>query len=196
MARGGTALSALGLLLAVGCGTVLDPLTSPSSRRIDRAIAAYYGTAGEVEIGALKADVLAALLPTQEELQRSQRKYPDVIETDQGLVEIFYFRSMRIPDGSTTDDEFTPYTFLDGRLVAIGWTVLGGPKTIGARTRPQVHAVREQVTTEGGRKVYDADECIGAIGNGVCYGSILPKRVSHPTCYGDWIGGRCTGPQF
>jgi hypothetical protein len=30
-----------------------------------------------------------------------------------------------------TDDEFTPYVFADNTLVAIGWTVLGGPITSG-----------------------------------------------------------------
>ena len=31
----------------------------------------------------------------------------------------------------TTDDEFTPYIFEDGKLIAIGWHILGGPKTKG-----------------------------------------------------------------
>jgi hypothetical protein len=43
-------------------------------------------------------------------------------------------RSARQPDGLTTDDEFTPYIFNDGRLVGIGWQVLGGPKTQGQAT--------------------------------------------------------------
>jgi len=45
------------------------------------------------------------------------------------LVEILYYRSGWQRDGIVTDDEFTPYIFNDGVLVAIGWTTLGGPKT-------------------------------------------------------------------
>ncbi|MFK0572225.1 hypothetical protein [Endozoicomonas sp.] len=47
-----------------------------------------------------------------------------------------------------------------------------------------------------GSKVYRADECIGAIVNGVCHGSILPKSANHPTCHGQMINGQCTGPMF
>jgi hypothetical protein len=50
---------------------------------------------------------------------------------DGTLVEILYFRSGWQPDGLTTDDEFTPYLFNDGELVAVGWAILGGPKTQG-----------------------------------------------------------------
>ena len=37
-------------------------------------------------------------------------------------------------DGLTTDDEFTPYIFNNGKLVGIGWQVLGGPKSQGQAT--------------------------------------------------------------
>ena len=46
-------------------------------------------------------------------------------------VEIYYFRSSRIPDGALTDDEVTPYVFVDGSLVSVGWAALGGPRTYG-----------------------------------------------------------------
>lgn len=46
------------------------------------------------------------------------------------------------------------------------------------------------------QKVYRQDECIGAIVNGVCHGSILPKSGYRPTCYGQMLSGRCTGPMF
>ena len=47
-----------------------------------------------------------------------------------------------------------------------------------------------------GQKVYKADECIGAIVNGVCHGSILPKSGHQKTCHGTMINGQCTGPMF
>lgn len=47
-----------------------------------------------------------------------------------------------------------------------------------------------------GSKVYSSDECIGAVVNGVCHGSILPKSGYHKTCHGTMINGQCTGPMF
>ena len=39
-------------------------------------------------------------------------------------VEIYYFRTARVPDGRTTDDELIPYLFIDDKLHAIGWTAV------------------------------------------------------------------------
>ena len=48
-----------------------------------------------------------------------------------------------------------------------------------------------------GQTVYSSQECIGAVVNGQCYGSILPNYSGpHPTCYGQMINGMCTGPMF
>lgn len=46
------------------------------------------------------------------------------------------------------------------------------------------------------KKVYSRDECIGPVIMGRCEGSILPKKAYHPTCHGEWLNGRCTGPMF
>jgi hypothetical protein len=49
----------------------------------------------------------------------------------------------------------------------------------------------------GGETVYIPHECIGAVVNGQCYGSILPDyNLPHPTCYDQLINGICTGPMF
>jgi hypothetical protein len=49
----------------------------------------------------------------------------------------------------------------------------------------------------GGLAVYSPHECIGAVVNGQCYGSILPDYSRpHATCYGQMINGMCTGPMF
>jgi hypothetical protein len=45
-------------------------------------------------------------------------------------------------------------------------------------------------------KVYSADECIGPVIMGRCQGTILPNKAYHPTCYGTWLNGECTGPMF
>ena len=44
---------------------------------------------------------------------------------------IHYQRTGHTEDGVMTDDEFTPYVFADSKLVAIGWEVLGGPRSYG-----------------------------------------------------------------
>jgi hypothetical protein len=49
---------------------------------------------------------------------------------------------------------------------------------------------------EQGGKVYDPSECIGPVIMGRCQGQILPNKANHPTCYGAWLNGRCTGPMF
>lgn len=49
-----------------------------------------------------------------------------------------------------------------------------------------------------GQPVYRADDCIGAVVNGICHGAISPRgQIEQPTrCYGQMINGQCTGPQF
>ena len=101
---------------------------------IDSAISKYEATADQVELGDSKEKVLAILAPTQEGVPKSARKNSDKYLKDGVKVEIYYMRSARQPDGLTTDDEFTPYTFNDGKLVGIGWQVLGGPKSQGQAT--------------------------------------------------------------
>jgi hypothetical protein len=51
--------------------------------------------------------------------------------------------------------------------------------------------------TFGGQTVYSRHECIGAVVNGQCFGSILPDYSRpHPTCYGQMLNGMCTGPMY
>jgi hypothetical protein len=45
-------------------------------------------------------------------------------------------------------------------------------------------------------KVYRADDCIGAVVNGVCHGSVIDTDPAREKCHGAWINGQCTGPQF
>jgi hypothetical protein len=54
----------------------------------------------------------------------AQIKQPDRYVKDGVNVEIIYFRSGWQSDGLTTDDEFTPYLFNDGKLVAISTATL------------------------------------------------------------------------
>ncbi|TEW53079.1 DUF3192 domain-containing protein [Psychromonas sp. RZ22] len=105
-----------------------------SAMQIDAGISKYDTVADQIELGMTKQEALAVLSPTQESIPKSNRKRPEKYIKNDVKVEIYYMRSARQPDGLTTDDEFTPYLFNDGKLVGIGWQVLGGPKTQGQAT--------------------------------------------------------------
>ncbi|ACU89581.1 DUF3192 domain-containing protein [Desulfomicrobium baculatum] len=109
-------------------------LTSCVGLQIDNAIVKYNNVSSKIELGDSKGKVLSILLPTQEDVPISSRKSPEKYIKDGVKVEIYYMRSVRQPDGLTTDDEFVPYLFNDEKLVGIGWQVLGGPKTQGQAT--------------------------------------------------------------
>jgi len=118
-----------------GCTAMQEQLGfDPVSANIDGAVAKYAEAAGRVRLGDSRSDVLALLEPTQKGVPAVHRKSPDKYFEGNSSVEIFYFRSGRSADGLTTDDEFTPYQFRDGKLVSIGWAALGGPKTVAGRT--------------------------------------------------------------
>lgn len=100
-----------------------------SLQTIGRAIDAYEAQIHRVALGQSKESVLSILSPTQSMLSTTQVKPPEQYKEDEKLMEVYFFRSRSFPDGLVTDDEFTPYVFEDGILVAIGWTAIGGPKT-------------------------------------------------------------------
>ena len=110
------------------------PLTGCEVMQIDGAISKYEAVADRIELGDSKEKVLAILQPTQDGVRKSNRKNPEKYIKEGVKVEIYYMRSARQADGITTDDEFVPYLFNDGKLVGIGWQVLGGPKTQGQAT--------------------------------------------------------------
>ncbi len=125
-----------GVLLIAGCSTVVSD-----------AILRYHAAAAEVQLGMERDAVLLMLEPTQATLPLSRRKPPEqffeVVDGQQRLVEIYFYRSRTNGDGLMTDDEFMPYVFHDGKLAAIGWTAIGGPKTQAQPTPEQhIHIVR------------------------------------------------------
>ena len=113
-------LTLLGALLISGCVA-----------SISTTIKEYEKVADQVNLGDSKARVLAVLNPTQAKLDTEYKKTPDRYIKNDVLVEIYYMRSGWQSDGLTTDDEFTPYIFNNGKLVGIGWAMLGGAKTQG-----------------------------------------------------------------
>ena len=99
--------------------------------QIDKAIEDYVDVRDKVQLGDSKGKFLEIIYPTQEKIGARYRKYPESFRAKGKTVEIFYIRSGRQPDNLTTDDEFTPYVFIDDQLEIIGWTALGGPGTTG-----------------------------------------------------------------
>ena len=114
--------------------------------QIDMSIAKYNAVADRVQLGDSRNKVLSILNSTQEGIPHKNRKNPDKYIKNNVLVEIYYFRTGRQPDNLTTDDEFTPYLFNDGKLVAIGWQVLGGPKSVGQVIQPAPVTTIQQTT--------------------------------------------------
>ncbi len=110
---------------------------------IDGAIQRHHQVSSSIELGQSKKEVLGKLLPTQVGLGQNG-KMPEAFTLDGKKIEIYYMRSARIPDGNKTDDEFTPYSFVDGTLTAIGWRSLGGVKTYGDTTAAQRNAQRNK----------------------------------------------------
>jgi hypothetical protein len=100
---------------------------------IDTAIKKYNKVAPKINLGDSKEKVLSILLPTQEGLDPEYAKLPEKYLKDDKRYEIYYMRSLRQPDGFTTDDEFTPYLFVNGKLQSIGWAALGGAANKGVK---------------------------------------------------------------
>lgn len=108
------------------------------SNAVGTAIGQYHAAAPQIQLGMDKDNVLRILGPTQEGLSLRQTRGPEQYTQDGVHVEIHFFRSHANYDKILTDDEFTPYVFHDGKLAAIGWTAIGGPKTQ-AQPIPEQH---------------------------------------------------------
>lgn len=108
------------------------------SNAVGTAIGRYHAATPQIRLGMDKDDVLRILDPTQDGLSLRQTRGPEQYTQDDVHVEIYFFRSNSNYDKILTDDEFTPYIFHDGKLAAIGWTAIGGPKTQ-AQPIPEQH---------------------------------------------------------
>ena len=104
-------------------------LTSCAAFTIDPVINQYNRSAYHIHLGMTVSEVIG-VLPDQSKLGRHGRT-PSFFKDGGNDMAIYYYRTGRIPDNMATDDEFTPYIFVNGRLDAIGWQALGGPRTYG-----------------------------------------------------------------
>lgn len=111
--------------VVAGCGG-FDPAT-----RVDTSIQSYRSANQQISLGDSKEKVIILLEKAQRGLALEERKHHESYMKGDVLVEIYYARSARIPDGLATDDEFTPYIFHGDKLVGIGWTMIGGAKSQG-----------------------------------------------------------------
>jgi len=110
---------------------LFSTLISCTARQIDSSISKYENQSSRIELGDTKQKVLEILEPTQSYNNKYRKKPEKYLSKDGSIIEIYYYRSNRNPDGSTTDDEFMPYVFKDGVLIGVGWTSIGGIKTQG-----------------------------------------------------------------
>jgi Protein of unknown function (DUF3192) len=119
----------------VGCASM--------DSQIQLAVDDYVAAAPKVRLGMTKAQVVELLQPSQSRLRNTDMRQPDMFTKEGALVEILYFRSgWQDNENFTTDDEFTPYLFKDGKLAAVGWAPLGGPKSQAqARSKASENAV-------------------------------------------------------
>jgi hypothetical protein len=93
-------------------------------------------------------------------------------------------QSRRLSDGLAYVDAMTAYYHTDR------------PPAPRAQTAAPDAVVATPSSPTDGVKVYNARQCIGAVVNGECHGSIMPDAAYHPTCHGQMINGMCTGPMF
>ena len=106
-------------------------LSGCATTMIDSSVRKHSEIVNHIQLGDPVERVVSLLEPLQQQLPANARKAPERFIKDGVNVYIYFARSGRQPDGLTTDDEFTPYVFLDGKLFAIGWSILGGAKTHG-----------------------------------------------------------------
>jgi hypothetical protein len=112
-------------------------LTGCAAIETKSSVSGYNEVAHKINLGDSREYVLSLLLPIQPDtsvIGVESGKASETFMNGDVLVEIYYIRSGWIMDGKPTDDEFTPYIFNNGKLVSIGWAILGGPKTHGQAT--------------------------------------------------------------
>jgi hypothetical protein len=66
------------------------------------------------------------------------------------------------------------------------------PRQTPATQQQQTTPMQMQMQQQYGQQVYRAQDCIGAVVNGVCHGSTGAAQPQ-ATCYGQMLNGQCTG---
>jgi len=89
--------------------------------QIDKAVTQYHSVKSEIRLGMSLSDFISLIELYQNKLDNYSKKPSKRYTKDGVIFDIYYIRTSRIPDGETTDDEFTPHLFKDGKLAEIGW---------------------------------------------------------------------------
>ena len=97
----------------------------------DIAMKEYNRNHQKIKLGDSIDFALQYLQILQRALYADERRPADQFSKNGSTYYIHYQTTGWIEDGRYTDDEFTPYVFKDGKLVSIGWSALGGPKSFG-----------------------------------------------------------------
>ncbi len=92
--------------------------------RYARTVDDYALAAHGVDLGMTPAQVANILQPTQDRLEQHARRSPEQYISNGQELRIEYYRSGWQAEGRLTDDEYTPYLFKNGRLIAYGWQAL------------------------------------------------------------------------
>ncbi|MDT3778183.1 hypothetical protein PJI16_11510 [Nitrospira sp. MA-1] len=161
--------------------------------QIPQAISRYQAAESKVKLGDNREDVLAILMPTQANLSADLKRAPEVwIDSRSGkstrLWSLYYFRSGWSQDGRLTDDELTPYLFVNDSLVAIGWNALRS-LAFQSQAMPQSLASGSQANTP---------ESQGGMESGLFRspeGQIYLGPIA-PNAYGPGINSDATGRPF
>lgn len=96
---------------------------------VDKAIDYHAKAAPYVKMGMSEQSFLSlmepAIAPT---LKNKEERQPRRFSKGEKMYVVHFIRVARVPDEFYTDDEYRPYIFADGKLVAVGWRHLGGEK--------------------------------------------------------------------
>lgn len=106
--------------------SIVASLFGCASNEIDSAIAYHNQAAAMVQMGMSEEAFLQLMNPAM--IQNESERNPKRFSHENRVYVTYFIRNQRIADDLYTDDEYQPYTFGDGRLVAIGWDAIGGMK--------------------------------------------------------------------
>jgi hypothetical protein len=148
-------------------------LTACATSAIDNAIVYHAKAAPYVELGMSEEAFVALMEPamTPSKAERQPRRF----SRGDDMYVVHFMRVARVPDDLYTDDEYQPYTFANGKLVAVGWEYLGGEKYTTQDLRQRAASadktnvnVRQSTTVNTGTS---SSQCMPDLnGDGFCSG--------------------------
>jgi hypothetical protein len=102
----------------------------------------------QVRLGMSRPAFNKIMKPVSDKTLPASRRNDETYTEDGDIVDIVYVRSGWVSDGIQTDDEYTPYVFRDGILVAFGWRAIGGMKFTSADLiKAEAKATKVNVST-------------------------------------------------